>query len=150
MLGRAQGRQNLLTQGPLNALSIDLKRYRPAHTDSVRGSRREVSSTFAPDFCAEKAEIFQAARVSNILMSAPPPLYGNYSLTIWAPTKEHCANYECCVIKQSRILPMKTMLISATSAIFLFGTAFAREVVVSPVVTPHGASIVERHTAQLN
>jgi hypothetical protein len=45
---------------------------------------------------------------------------------------------------------MKTMLISATSASFLFGTAFAREVVVSPVVAPHGASIVERHTAQLN
>jgi hypothetical protein len=150
VLGRAQGRQNLLTQGPLNGLSIDLKRYRPAHTDSVRGSRREVSSTFAPDFCAEKAEIFQAPRVSNILMSAPPPLYGNYSLTIWAPTKEHCANYECCVIKQSRILPMKTMLISATLAVFLFGTAFAREVVISRVVTPHGASIVERHTAQLN
>ena len=45
---------------------------------------------------------------------------------------------------------MKTMLISATSAIFLFGTAFAREVVINRVVTPHGASIVERHTAQLN
>ena len=59
---------------------------------------------------------------------------------------------------------MKTMLISATSAIFLFGTAFAREVVISRVVTPafarevvisrvvtpHGASIVERHTAQLD
>ena len=59
---------------------------------------------------------------------------------------------------------MKTMLISATSAIFLFGTAFAhevvisrvvtpafaREVVISRVVTPHGASIVERRTAQLN
>ena len=59
---------------------------------------------------------------------------------------------------------MKTMLISATSAVFLFGTAFAREVVISRVVTPafarevvisrvvtpHGASIVERHTAQLN
>ena len=45
---------------------------------------------------------------------------------------------------------MKTMLISATSAIFLFGTAFAREVVISRVDTPHGASIVERRTAQLN
>jgi hypothetical protein len=36
---------------------------------------------------------------------------------------------------------MKTMLISATLTIFLFGTAFAREVVISRVVTPHGASI---------
>ena len=45
---------------------------------------------------------------------------------------------------------MKTMLISTTSAVFLFGTAFAREVVISRVATPHGASIVERHTAQLN
>ena len=58
---------------------------------------------------------------------------------------------------------MKTMLIVATSAVFLFGTAFAREVisrvvtpafarevVISRVVTPDGASIVERHTAQLN
>ena len=58
---------------------------------------------------------------------------------------------------------MKTMLIVATSAVFLFGTAFAREVisrvvtpafarevVISRVVAPDGASIVERHTAQLN
>ena len=45
---------------------------------------------------------------------------------------------------------MKTMLISATSAVFLFGTGFTREVVISRVVTPHGASTVERHTAQLN
>ncbi len=45
---------------------------------------------------------------------------------------------------------MKTMLISATSAVFLFGTGFTSEVVISRVVTPHGASIVERHTAQLN
>ena len=57
---------------------------------------------------------------------------------------------------------MKTMLIFATSAVFLFGTAFAREVIISRVVTPafarvmsrvvapDGASIVERHTAQLN
>ena len=95
---------------------------------------------------------------------ATPLLYRNYSLTIWAPSKEHCANYERCVTKQSRILPMKTLLISATSAVFLLGTAFAREVVISRVVTPafarevfisrvvtpHGASIVERHTAQLN
>jgi len=31
---------------------------------------------------------------------------------------------------------MKTILISAASAIFLFGTAFAREVVISRVITP--------------
>ena len=45
---------------------------------------------------------------------------------------------------------MKTMLISATSAVFLLGTAFAREVVITRVVTPHGESIVERYTVQLN
>ena len=45
---------------------------------------------------------------------------------------------------------MKTMLISAVSAMFIFGTAFAREVVVSPVVTLHGVIIVERRVAQLN
>ena len=44
---------------------------------------------------------------------------------------------------------MKTMLISAASAIFIFGTAVARESVVSPVVIPHAASvIVERRVAQ--
>jgi hypothetical protein len=58
----------------LNGLSIDLKRYRPAHTDSVRGSRREVSSTFAPDFCAEKAEIFQAPRCFKYLDVCATPL----------------------------------------------------------------------------
>ena len=30
---------------------------------------------------------------------ATPSLYRNYSLTIWAPSKEHCANYERCVTK---------------------------------------------------
>jgi hypothetical protein len=45
---------------------------------------------------------------------------------------------------------MKTMLISATSALFIFGTAFAHEVVVGPVVPLHGAIIVERRVAQLS
>jgi hypothetical protein len=44
---------------------------------------------------------------------------------------------------------MKTILISATSAIFIFGTAFAREVVVSPVGTIH-RTIAERRAAQLS
>jgi hypothetical protein len=44
---------------------------------------------------------------------------------------------------------MKTIIISATLAIFIFGTAFAREVIVSPVYTIHG-TIVERRTAQLS
>ena len=110
------------------------------------------------------AEKIGEERYVIILDFCATPLYRNHSLTIWAPTKEHCANYERCVTKQSRILPMKTMLISATSAVFLFGTAFAREVVISRVVTPalarevvisrvvtpQGANIVERHTAQLN
>jgi hypothetical protein len=44
---------------------------------------------------------------------------------------------------------MKTMLISAASTIFIFGTAFARESAVSPVVVPHGPSVaVERRVAQ--
>jgi hypothetical protein len=45
---------------------------------------------------------------------------------------------------------MKTMLISAVSAILFFGTALAHEVVVGPVVPLHGAIIVERRLAQLN
>jgi hypothetical protein len=44
---------------------------------------------------------------------------------------------------------MKTMLISAASALFIFGTASAHEVVVGPVVALHGAIIVERRVAQL-
>lgn len=44
---------------------------------------------------------------------------------------------------------MKAMLISAASTIFIFGTAFPREVAVSPVVTPRAAStIVERRIVQ--
>ena len=42
---------------------------------------------------------------------------------------------------------MKTMLISAASTIFIFGTGFAREVAVSPVVMPH-AAVVERRVVQ--
>jgi hypothetical protein len=52
-------------------------------------------------------------------------------------------------VKQSRIAAMKTMLISATSAIFILGTAFAHEITVSPVVPLH-VPIVERRAAQLN
>jgi hypothetical protein len=37
---------------------------------------------------------------------------------------------------------MKTMLISAASTIFIFGTAFARDIYVSPGVVPHSANIV--------
>jgi hypothetical protein len=44
---------------------------------------------------------------------------------------------------------MKTTLITAASAIFILGTAFAHEVILSPVVTPH-KSILERRDAKLN
>jgi hypothetical protein len=44
---------------------------------------------------------------------------------------------------------MKTMLISAASAICFFGTAFAHEITVSPIVPLHGPT-VERRAAQLN
>ena len=37
---------------------------------------------------------------------------------------------------------MKTMLISAASTIFIFGTAFARDIYVNPGVIPHSANIV--------
>ena len=45
---------------------------------------------------------------------------------------------------------MKTILISAASALFIFGTAFAHEVVVGPHVPLHGAIIVERRVGQLS
>ena len=44
---------------------------------------------------------------------------------------------------------MKTILIYVTSAILIFGTASAREVNMSPIVTLYRA-IVERRVAQLN
>jgi hypothetical protein len=44
---------------------------------------------------------------------------------------------------------MKAILIYATSAILIFGTASAREVNMSPIVTLYRA-IVERRVAQLN
>lgn len=43
---------------------------------------------------------------------------------------------------------MKTMLISAASTIFIFGSAFAREVAISPVDGPHAAETVERRIVQ--
>ena len=45
---------------------------------------------------------------------------------------------------------MKTILISATAALFICGTAFAHEVVAGPIVTLRGAFIVERRVAQLS
>ena len=44
---------------------------------------------------------------------------------------------------------MKRLLISAACAIFIFGTACAREVTLSPTPTPHGSTIsAARHVAQ--
>jgi hypothetical protein len=46
---------------------------------------------------------------------------------------------------------MKRMIISAACAIFIFGTACAREVTNSPTFILHGATIVSaRRVAQLN
>jgi hypothetical protein len=46
---------------------------------------------------------------------------------------------------------MKTMLISAASAIFMFGTAIAREAVVGPIVPSYRARIrAEHRVAQFN
>ena len=45
---------------------------------------------------------------------------------------------------------MKTIVISAASAIFILGTASACEVNVSPIYPLHGAIVVERRVAQLN
>lgn len=45
---------------------------------------------------------------------------------------------------------MKRMIMSAACAIFIFGTAFAREVTASPTFVLHGASaIAARRAAQL-
>jgi hypothetical protein len=43
---------------------------------------------------------------------------------------------------------MKTMLISAAAALFMFGTAFAREAAVSPVAPSHGPGIAKQRVAQ--
>jgi hypothetical protein len=42
---------------------------------------------------------------------------------------------------------MKTLLISAASLIFISGTAFAREVILTPSVPFHGASAHAEHRA---
>jgi hypothetical protein len=45
---------------------------------------------------------------------------------------------------------MKRMLISAACVVFIFGTAFAREVTASPTFVLHGASVIAaRRAAQL-
>ena len=44
---------------------------------------------------------------------------------------------------------MKTMLIAAASAISMLGSALAREAAVSPILSPHEASVAaERRVAQ--
>jgi hypothetical protein len=43
---------------------------------------------------------------------------------------------------------MKRLLISAACAIFICGTACAREVTLSPTPTLHGSTISARHVAQ--
>jgi hypothetical protein len=49
----------------------------------------------------------------------------------------------------SGIAPMKTMHISAAAAaLFMSGTAFAREAAVSPIARSHGARIAEQRVAQ--
>ena len=42
---------------------------------------------------------------------------------------------------------MKTMLISAACLIFISGTALAREIIVSPTASFHGASTLAEHRA---
>ena len=42
---------------------------------------------------------------------------------------------------------MKIILISAAAAIFISGTALAREVIVSPIASFHGASTIAKHRA---
>ena len=69
------------------------------------------------------------------------------SLTISARRRKHLAQHTCLWGKQPRIAPMKIMLISVASAIFISGTAFAREVIVSPIVPFHRASIPAEHRA---
>jgi hypothetical protein len=45
---------------------------------------------------------------------------------------------------------MKKLLISTACAIFICGTACAREVTLSSAFTPHGSATAERHVAQSN
>jgi hypothetical protein len=46
---------------------------------------------------------------------------------------------------------MKRLLIATTCAIFIYGTAYAREVTLSPTFTLHGSTIIAaRHVAQSN
>jgi hypothetical protein len=58
------------------------------------------SKSANPNTRAAYAVAVRAARGGEEEMwrRAPPP-YRNYSLTIWALSKEHCANYERCVTK---------------------------------------------------
>jgi hypothetical protein len=69
------------------------------------------------------------------------------SLTISARRRKHIAHHTGLFGKQPRIAAMKTMLISAASLIFISGTALAREVVVSPTASFHGASVLAEHRA---
>ena len=48
---------------------------------------------------AVKRKCCEARYVIILDFCATPLLYRNYSLTIWAPSKAHCANYERCVTK---------------------------------------------------
>jgi hypothetical protein len=72
------------------------------------------------------------------------------SLTVFACRRKHRVDHKCWEGKQPRIEAMKRILISAACAIFIFGTACAREVTAGPTFILHGASVVARRVAQLN
>jgi hypothetical protein len=75
------------------------------------------------------------------------PRFVDSSLTISACRRKPLAHHTSLFGKQPRIAAMKTLLISAASLIFIFGTALAREVILTPSVPFDGASAPAEHRA---
>lgn len=73
------------------------------------------------------------------------------SLTVFARRRKHRVDHKWWEDKQPRIATMKRMLTSAACAIFIIGTACAREVTASLSLILHRASIIAaRRIAQLD
>jgi hypothetical protein len=97
---------------------------------------------------AEKAKGVSQGPPGDVCLQTLP--FVDSSLTISARRRKHLAQQYGWWGKQPRIAPMKIALITAASAIFICGTALAREVIVSPIVPFHGASsLTEHRTAQI-
>jgi hypothetical protein len=139
------------------ALAFALKSGRPKSRDDANAWTRKWSRKVSPatnlapqSAHPERAAPFGVERRGKLGFAAShlqTPRFVDSSLTVSARRRKYLAHHTGWSGKQPTIALMKTMLISAASLIFISGTALAREFVVSPTVTSHGAGALAEHRA---